>query len=192
VPLAGHAGLAGEVGHLVVEIDGPTCGCGGIGHVEAIASGTALERVARGLEGDPGAPALTRLAADGEAVDARLLARAAEAGDEAAAAALDRAWVAVGALCASLGNVLTPEVIVIGGGIAEHHPRLFDVARSELARRSLPGFADRVRIVPAALGGNVSLVGCLPIVNARLDDPAYRREASATPSAIVSEGASVS
>src|SRR5688572_23118605 len=56
-PLTGH-GLAGEVGHLVVELDGPTCGCGGIGHVEAIASGTAIEREARSLLDHGRAPAL--------------------------------------------------------------------------------------------------------------------------------------
>jgi predicted NBD/HSP70 family sugar kinase len=88
--------------------------------------------------------------------------------------------------------VLTPEVVVIGGGIAEHHPSLFEVARRELTRRSLPGFADRLRIVPAALGGNVSLVGCLPIVNERLGDPAYRAGSRPPPSAAVPEGASVS
>jgi glucokinase len=191
-PLVGQAGLAGEVGHLVVEIDGPTCGCGGIGHVEAIASGTALERVARELVGAPGATTLSRMAAEGEPVDARLLARAAESGDAAAAAAFERAWVAIGALCASLGNVLAPQVIVIGGAIAAHHPRLFEVARREVERRSLPGFADRVRILPAALGGNVSLIGLLPIVNDRLGDPAYRRASRPSPPATVPEGAPVS
>jgi glucokinase len=172
-PLLGHAGLAGEVGHLVVELDGPVCGCGGIGHVEAIASGTAIEREAKRLLDEGDAPELARLAAEGASVDAALVARAAAAGDRASAALLERAWVAVGSLCASLVNLLTPEVIVIGGGIAEHRPRLFDVARAELVRRAMPGLAERVRIVPAALGADVSLIGLLPIVNARSHDPHY-------------------
>ena len=174
-PLVGTDGTAGEVGHLVVEIDGPTCGCGGVGHVEAIASGTAIARDGRALlerRGDAAAP-LAELAAGGAEVDAELVARAAAAGDAECVAILERAWVAIGAMCASLVNLLDPEVIVIGGSIAEHHPRLFDVAREELARRAFPILLDRVRIVPAALGGDVSLIGGLPIVNDRIDDPAY-------------------
>jgi len=172
-PLIGAGGLAGEVGHVVVEIDGPTCGCGGIGHVEAIASGTALERQARDLLVREAAPILARLAGAGEAVDAALVARAADEGDAACVALLDRAWTAIGALCASLVNLLNPEVIVIGGGIAQHRPRLFDVARGELERRVLPALAGTARIEPAALGGDVSLIGLLPIVNDRIGDPAY-------------------
>jgi len=172
-PLRGRDGLAGEVGHLVVELDGPPCGCGGIGHVEAIASGTAIERGARALLERAEAPGLARLAEAGGPVDAELVGRAADEGDADSRALLDRAWVAVGGLCASLVNLLDPEVIVLGGGIAEHRPRLFEVARRELARRVLPALEGRTRIEPAALGGDVSLIGLLPIVNDRMGDPAY-------------------
>jgi glucokinase len=174
-PLVGSDGTAGEVGHLVVQLDGPVCGCGGVGHVEAIASGTAIAR--QGMEllaRRPAAAApLARLVAAGAEVDAELVAKAAAAGDNECIVILERAWVAIGAMCASLVNLLDPEVIVIGGSIAEHHPRLFDVARDELTRRAFPILLDRVRIVPAALGGDVSLIGGLPIVNDRIDDPAY-------------------
>ena len=172
-PLIGTNGTAGEFGHITVELDGPPCGCGGIGHAESIASGTALAREGRALaSGHPESP-LARLAASEPEIDAKLVARAAEEGDERAAALLERAWIAVGALCASLVNALDPEVIVIGGSIAEHHPRLFDVIRVELERRAFPILLDKVRIVPAALGADVSLIGSLPIVNDRIDDPAY-------------------
>jgi glucokinase len=189
-PLLGHAGLAGEVGHLVVELDGPVCGCGGIGHVEAIASGTAIEREAKRLLDEGDAPELARLAAEGASVDAALVARAAAAGDRASAALLERAWVAVGSLCASLVNLLTPEVIVIGGGIAEHHPSLFEVARREMARRALPGFAPGARIEPAALGADVSLIGLLPIVNERIGDASPTAASQQSPPATLAQGAS--
>jgi glucokinase len=188
-PLVGSGGLAGEVGHLVVELDGPVCGCGGIGHVEAIASGTAIEREARDLLARGAAPVLARLAATGEPVDAELVARAADGGDAACVALLDRAWVAIGALCASLVNLLNPDVIVIGGGIAEHRPRLFEVARRELERRVLPALADTARIEPAALGGDVSLIGLLPIVNDRIGDPAYASGSRTSRGATTVEGA---
>lgn len=191
-PLEGAGGLAGEVGHLVVELDGPTCGCGGIGHVEAIASGTAIEREARDLLAKNMAPGLARLAATGEPVDAQLVGRAADEGDATCLALLDRAWVAVGAACASLVNVLNPEVIVIGGGIAEHRPRLFEIARRELERRVLPALVGTARIEPAALGGDVSLIGLLPIVNDRIGDPGYASGTRTSHRATTAEGASTS
>lgn len=180
-PFAGPDGLAGELGHVVVNLDGPICGCGGIGHVEAIASGTAIARSARSLLDAGRAPILRELVAAGKPVDAALVARAADGGDAESAALLERAWVAIGALCASLINVLNPEVIVIGGGIAEHQPRLFKVAHDEARRRVLPVLADRIRIEPAALGGDVSLIGLLPIVNQRIGDPALGAGSEASP-----------
>jgi len=188
-PLLGADGTAGEVGHITVELDGPRCGCGGIGHVEAIASGTALARDARAMLVDAVDSPLARLAESGEAVDAELVARAAAQGDEACVALLERAFVAIGALCASLVNLLDPEVIVIGGSIAEHHPRLFEIARRELGRRAFPILLDGVRIEPAALGGDVSLIGALPIVNDRIGDPAYETGSNRPPTAAPQQGA---
>ncbi len=188
-PLLGADGTAGEVGHITVELDGPRCGCGGIGHVEAIASGTALARDARAMLVDAVDSPLARLAASGEAVDAELVARAAAQGDEACVALLERAFVAIGALCASLVNLLDPEVIVIGGSIAEYHPRLFEVARRELGRRAFPILLDGVRIEPAALGGDVSLIGALPIVNDRIGDPKYETGSNRPPTAAPQQGA---
>ncbi|HEX9609803.1 MAG TPA: ROK family protein [Candidatus Limnocylindria bacterium] len=179
-PIIGPDGTAGEVGHLTVEIDGPMCGCGRVGHVEAIGSGTALAREARALLAAGTAPVLARLAESAPEVDAELLARAADEGDAACAEALERAWVAIGAGCASLVNVLNPEVIVIGGSIAEHRPRVIEVARAEIVRRAFEVPARRVRVVPPALGDDVSLIGALPIVNDRLDDPAFRRASAST------------
>jgi glucokinase len=177
-PVVGPDGAAGEVGHMTVDLDGPPCGCGGRGHVEAIASGTALAREARRLLAEGSAPVLAQLASDAEEVDAELLARAADAGDAECMATLERAWIAVGAACASLVNLLNPEVIVLGGSIAMHRPALFDVVRAEITARSFPGPAARVRIERSALGDDVSLVGALAIVNDRLDDPAYALESA--------------
>jgi glucokinase len=172
-PLIGPDGTAGEMGHIVVELNGPICGCGGAGHVEAIGSGTALAREARALLEAGASSRLRELAADGAELDAALLARAADDGDAAAAAVLARAWTAIGAMCASLVNVLNPDVIVIGGSIAEHRPQLLEVARDEIARLAFAVPASRVRVVPAALGDDVSLIGLLPIVHERIGDPAF-------------------
>jgi predicted NBD/HSP70 family sugar kinase len=102
---------------------------------------------------------------------------------------LERAFGAVGALCGSLANLLDTEIIVIGGSIAEHHTRHFDVARDELERRALPILLGRVRIEPAALGGDVSLIGLLPIVNDRIGDPAFKTGSRRPPAAALQQGA---
>lgn len=172
-PVIGQDGVAGEIGHLVVDLDGPRCGCGRPGHIEAIASGTALARDAGELIAADGGSRLAQLAASGATVDAALLARAADEGDAAAATTLDRAWAALGAVCASLVNLLNPDVIVIGGSIAEHRPALFDVVRSEIDRLAFDIPASRVRVAPAQLKDDVSLIGLPDIIAERWSDPAF-------------------
>jgi glucokinase len=176
-PLIGQDGTAGEVGHLTVEIDGPLCGDGAPGHVEAIASGTALARDGRALLEGGRSERVAEIFRRSEASElgAEHVAQAADEGDAASQAVLDRAWVAIGALCAGLVNLLNPEVIVLGGSIAAHRPELFDAVRHELARRAFPAPVARVQVLPAENGDDVSLIGLLPIVNERLHDPAYRR-----------------
>jgi glucokinase len=176
-PLIGKDGTAGEVGHITVQIDGPLCGDGSPGHAEAIGSGTALARDGRALLESGASTRLAEIFRTSGATElgADHVAQAADQGDAACQALLDRAWVAIGAMCASLVNVLNPEVIVLGGSIAAHRPELFDVVRREVERRAFPAPARRVRVVPAEHGDDVSLIGLLPIVNERLRDPAFRR-----------------
>jgi glucokinase len=174
-PLIGADGTAAEVGHLTVDLDGPLCGDGQPGHVEAIGSGTAIARRGRELLAHGEAPGLAALVHEPALVSAELVARAAEAGDAACRAVIDRAFEAVGALCAGLVNLLNPEVIVLGGSIAQHHPRLFEVARSQIEQGAFPVPAARVRLEQPRFGEDVSLIGSLPIVNQRLHDPAFGR-----------------
>jgi glucokinase len=174
-PLIGKDGTAGEVGHLTVDIDGPLCGDGQPGHAEAIGSGTAIAREGRALLKNGEAPGLAALAAD-EPVDAALVARAADEGDAACRAVLDRAWVAIGAMCASLVNALNPEVIVLGGSIGCNRPELPSAIRAEIDRRAFPAPARRVLLEMTQFAGDVSLIGLLPIVNERMTDPTYAKE----------------
>jgi glucokinase len=173
-PLQGSDNTAGEIGHVTVDLDGPICGDGMRGHVEAIGSGTAIAREGRELLERDGSEILASLAAS-RRVDAALVAEAADAGDEECQGIYERAYVAVGALCAGLVMALNPQVIVIGGSIAKHRPQLLDSARREIDARAYPRPARRVRVVQPRFTDDVSLIGSLPIVNERMDDPAYRR-----------------
>ena len=180
-PVIGKDGTAGEVGHVTVELDGPACGDGAPGHAEAIGSGTAIAREGRALLAASRSPRLAEIfeASAADELGASHVAQAADEGDEACRAILDRAWVAVGAMCASLVNVLNPEVIVLGGSIAAHRPEMFEAVRREVDRRAFPVPARRVRIVAPVHGDDVSLIGLLPIVNERLHDPAFQVTAHA-------------
>ena len=177
-PLQGKDGTAGEIGHMTIDLDGPLCADGMRGHAEAIGSGTAIAREGRALLERGEAPGLAAIVDGPEEVSAEAVARAADAGDEACRAVLERAWTAIGAMCAGLVNVLNPEVIVVGGSIASHRPELLLRIREEIDHRAFAIPARRVRVLPATLGDDVSLVGSLPIVNERLLDPAYRRSRS--------------
>jgi glucokinase len=160
----GPDATAGEIGHITVDLDGPEDGEGAPGHLEGIAAGAALARDGQALLDAGRAPRLAELTADGTPVSAQTVCAAADAGDTACQALLDRAWSAIGATCASLANVLNPEVIVLGGAIADHRPELHDVVREEIARRAFPLPAARARVVASRFGENVSLVGCWSLV----------------------------
>jgi glucokinase len=161
--LRGAEGMAGELGHVTVDMNGPLCGCGMPGHLEALASGTGIARRAAeaGLRRADGNPA--------EAVD---VARLEEQGDEIAASIMDNARRAFASAVVSIADVFNPSVLVVGGGIAiGQADRLLDPARRALEKSHYTHQAQRMQIVPAQLGDDVGLVGALSLVGlARLGD----------------------
>jgi glucokinase len=174
--LHGPDGLAGELGHVPVSLDGPRCGCGGIGHVEAYASGAGLAREARALVAADASQFLTdrarRLGGPNE-LSAKDVAEGALAGDRACTELMDRARRAVAAACVGYVNAFNPHRIVIGGSIAEAEgDRLLGPIREAIARESFEAMSRHVRVVPAALGGDVSLAGAYPLVISRLAEAA--------------------
>jgi glucokinase len=150
VPYSGRTGNAGHVGHMVVDVDGPACSCGGHGCVEAIASGPHLAAWAR-EHGWVGA-------------DARELAQAAGAGDAVALQAFRRGARAIAAMIASVGAVCDLDLVVIGGGVAQAGPVLFDPLREELSGYLGLSFISGLRVLPAALGGEAGLVGAAALL----------------------------
>jgi glucokinase len=165
--IRGADGVAGEVGHLVIEIDGPPCGCGGRGHLEAIASGVAIARAGEAAAAEGRSPALVKARARGP-LEARDVASAEADGDAAAHEIMARARRAFAAAAAGLVNLLNPELIIVGGGMAEAAPDPWLEAAREAVRHEAYGVtAARVRIVQAELGPDVSLVGAVPLLRSR-------------------------
>ncbi|MDP8904465.1 MAG: ROK family protein [Chloroflexota bacterium] len=156
--LRGPDGVAGELGHLVVDaFAGPRCGCGARGHLEALASGTGIAVAA--LEEGFG---VRSSAAD--------VATAAERGDERAARIIERARAAFAAAIVTIVDVFNPSMVVVGGGVAAGQgERLLRPARERVAAEAFAVQARRAKIVPAQLGDDVCLVGALVLANAALN-----------------------
>lgn len=159
--LFGLGGSAGELGHLLVLPEGPRCTCGNRGCVEPIASGPGIvgEAVRRMLQGFT--TSLWDLAAgDVRAVTPGLVAQAAAGGDEAATEVLARAGSFLGLAVASTIAAVAPEVIVVGGGVAQEAGSIYWRAMEETARsHSHVTAIDRIAIRPAALGYDAGVIG---------------------------------
>jgi glucokinase len=150
MPYDGRTGNAGHVGHMIVDVDGPPCSCGGRGCAEAIASGPHLVAWAR-EQGWTGA-------------DAKELAAAASAGDGVAMRAFRRGARAVAAMVASVAACCDLDLVVIGGGVANAGPVLFDPLREALGDYAALDFIRALQVVPAKLGGEAGMVGAAALV----------------------------
>jgi glucokinase len=174
----GPDGTAGELGHTPVAMEG-RCGCGGVGHLEAYASGTAIARMAREAIADGKSPFLAaRVAAAAgrvDSVEARDVAEGEDSGDETCRAIMELARRAFAVACVGFVDAFNPSRIVVGGSIAANQgDRLLGPARAEVASTAFKTPRSRVQIVAAELGGDVGLAGCHPLVIARLGDPAWQ------------------
>jgi glucokinase len=155
----GAHGFAAEIGHIVVEPDGPPCGCGNRGCWEQVASGRALGRLARAeVEREP-AGRIAALAGGAEA-SGRHVSEAAREGDPAAAAIFATVGRRLGEGIAGLVNILDPEVVIVGGGVAEEGAVLLEPAREAfLDAVEAPEHRPEVPILAATLGNDAGAIG---------------------------------
>jgi glucokinase len=158
----GSTGLGAELGHAVIQMDGPACPgtCPNRGCLEALCSGLALERDASEFARDhPDSEIGRLLREDGEKVRGKDVVHAAEQGDADARRLLERLGTCLGVGLAGAINTFEPEYIVIGGGLSQGADFFLDRAREEATSRALPALADRVRIELAQAGARAGLIG---------------------------------
>lgn len=156
--------MAGEIGHTVAEPGGPPCVCGRRGCVECIACGPAIAREALALlRADPYAGAKLREQVGGnlDAITAERVAHAAQDGDEAARAVLDRAARALGFGIGTAITLANPERVIVGGGVTKSGDEYWSVLRAAARANTLPQI--RADIVPAALGDDSPLWGAIAL-----------------------------
>jgi glucokinase len=158
--LLGVRGLAAEMGHITVIPEGPLCGCGQRGHLEAVASGPAIARWVE-EEIQQGVPSIL---AAGKPISAKDVSAAAKKGDELARAALARAGDYLGVAVADYLHIFNPSAVIIGGGVIQSGPYLLDPLRSALHEHILsPQYLENLTLATAALGDEVGLMGALAL-----------------------------
>lgn len=156
--LEGASGLAGELGHTTIVEDGLICSCGHPGHVEAYASGTAISRFVE-EEIAKGTPSALK---GQKKITAKEVNQAAQAGDELAIRAFERAGLYLGRALGDFLHLINPSIVVIGGGVSHAGELLFKPLREAMSTRIIaPEYMSKLEIVPAALGDDAGLIGTL-------------------------------
>lgn len=156
---AGHAGTAGEMGHTPLGAEYPACGQGHIGCLEGTASGTAIAESARRAVRSGEATSLSAIAVD--SIDAKAVQDAAHAGDEVAMRIFSFAGRTLGRAVGGIINLLSPEVIAIGGGLINAGDLLFAPLRAAVQEIAFVAPASACRIEEAELGTDAGLVGAV-------------------------------
>jgi glucokinase len=166
----GATGAGGELGHMVIQADGPPCqgNCPNHGCVEALASGTALGREGLAVAESSPDSALGRLLAAGEAVDGKAVTEAAIDGDETAIGVLKLIGSRLGVACSSFANIFQPDAIVVGGGVIAAGELLLEPARREVRERALTPM-NRTPILEATLGNDAGMIGAAAMARIELE-----------------------
>lgn len=187
----GMKGMAGELGHMTVQPEGPPCGCGSRGCVEQFASANAVVRMAREAIAHGTAPELARAAHENPEFGAKTVYQMALEGDRPAQEIFRRVGWALGILLGDLVNALNLPIYVIGGGMASAWDAFAPTMLEELQRRSFVyaaaapenasgGSGRRTIIMRALLGGDAGLFGAarLPMLPLEVSQQQLARERS--------------
>jgi glucokinase len=157
----GSIGGAGEIGHMVVDLDGPKCpgNCPNYGCLEAMVSGAAIGRAGLAAAlADPGS-GLGLARAEGRDITGQLVSELAHEGDAPAVEIIDHAGRMLGIGLVNVVNIFNPEVVIIGGGAMAAGELLLRPAREVVAERALEPNGELVRIVAAHFGGEAGMLG---------------------------------
>ena len=156
----GPCGSAGEIGHMTIDVNGQSCKCGNIGCLETLASGTAMAEEARRRIAHGESSSLVELVGGKiEDITAEKIGVAARSGDSLALDVIARAGAYLGVGMVNLVNIFNPEMIVVGGAVANLGDLLLDPARQAVKERAFRLSAQSVRIVSAQLGDEAGVYG---------------------------------
>jgi glucokinase len=187
----GFGGGAGEIGHIIMQLDGPKCGCGNQGCFEALASRTAIERDIRAMIAGGRKSVVTDLLKGKSALlRSGILKQALSQGDEVVTEVLTRASEIIGRACRSVCHLIEPEAFVLGGGVIEACwdfmlPIVEGVVESDPFSGDRPGG----RVLLSALGDDAVALGAVALALQRIGkDPFDASATSATRCAAIRPG----
>jgi glucokinase len=165
----GSRGSAAELGHMIIDKDGPRCqgNCPGRGCLESLASGTALAREAQSVAVSRPQGGLALALTHGREITGALVTELAHDGDDSALEVLELIGGRLGLGIVSIVNMLNPEVVVVGGGVIAAGELLLEPARRVLAERALRPSRDQVRVVRAQFGAESGMVGAAALALAK-------------------------
>ena len=152
----GFGGVAGEIGHMSIQADGPRCACGNLGCIEAFASATAIVRRMKETIASGRPTHLAERAAD---LTARDIHEAAVAGDAAALENMKETGRCLGVAITNILHVLNPQVVVLSGGVCAAGDMLMKPIRDEIQRRAIPACGRGVQVRFALLGEDTGIIG---------------------------------
>ena len=158
----GASGAAGEIGHITLDPEGPLCTCGNRGCLEAMAGGAALAR--RAVQAiRAGTPTVLAQHTPLESLTARDIGEAAHRGDHMSQQLLADAGRLIGISAATLVNLVNPQRVVVGGGVAQVGDLLLNPIRDAVRRRSLRASAEVVQVQAAMLGRRSTAMGAVAL-----------------------------
>ncbi len=160
-PYSGFGHTAGEIGHMVLEVSGPRCGCGNRGCFEALASRTAIfQQIKAGIKDGEKTLLTEMLGNDLEDLRSGDLRKAIRRGDKFVDRVVESAAEYIGIATANLVNILNPEVVVLGGGVMEAlADEMMSVIVETAKDYAMPGAMKGVEIVASKLGDNAGITG---------------------------------
>jgi glucokinase len=168
--LRGRRSSCVEIGHIPVLRNGPLCGCGRRGCLEAVAGRLAIAaEVSKAAFRGEAPHVMQKVGCDVMAIRSRILADAIEAGDRAVETIVREAARMIGWAMAGVVNVLAPDVVLLGGGVVEDMPKLFcSEIETALRAQVMPSFTDTFEMAVAQLSGDASVLGAAALVQQAL------------------------
>jgi len=174
---------AAEIGHIVMEMGGPKCGCGNLGCFEALASRTAIERQLREAVAAGRKTVLTEiLEGDLSVIRSSALRKALEAGDELVTEVMRRASEVLGHACMTVRHLIDPEVIVLGGGVVEATSDfILPIVEKIVGSDQLPGAREGGQVLLSALGDDAVVLGAVALAREHVGRSPFEKRFAVKP-----------
>ena len=174
---------AAEIGHIVMQIGGPECGCGNRGCLEALASRSAIERDLRGAVEAGRRTLLTELLdSDLSIIRSSALRQALDAQDQLVTDVMRNASVVLGHACLTVRHLIDPEVIVLGGGVVEAcHDFVLPIVQGIVGADQLPGAREGGRVLLSALGDDAVVLGAVALARGHVGRNPFQEQFAVKP-----------